>query len=336
MNFAGQHLEKRGFPHAIRSHESHAVAAQHPQVKILHDGLVAVDFRDALGLDHPLARLLTRVELELCGALPADLAAAFFAQCRQCAHPALIAFAPRRDTLNRPFRFGLDLAIQLVAGLVFLGPDGFAPFFKAVKPSLAPLDLATVDPQGRPGQRAQEGAVVADQHKSGAGALQFFFKPFNRLDIEMVGRLVQQHQFRRFGHQLGQGGTATLPARCRGDKRFRIELQPFGHHGDLVFLALGQHGGGVIAQGFKPRQIGVLLHIADMHTGRHHAQALVGFDQPGHHLHQGGFTRAVAANQRHPVTGLDDKIKLVKNGIAAESQRDARKLEKGCACHAAC
>ena len=248
----------------------------------------------------------------------------------------MVAFAPGRDALDRPFRLGLDLAIQLVAGVVFLGPNGFAPFFKAVKPGLAAFDLAAINPQCRPRQRAQERAVVRDQHESGAGAFKFFFKPFNGLDIKMVGRLVQQHQFRRFGHQLGKRRTATLAARCGGYGCFGVELQPFGHHRHFIFFALGQHGCRVIAQGRKARQIRVLLHIADMHAGRHHADAVVGFHKPRHHLHQGGFARAVAADQRHPITGLDDKIKLVKNGIAAESQRDARKLEKGCACHAAC
>ena len=49
----------------------------------------------------------------------------------------------------------------------------------------------------------------------------------------------------------------------------------------------------------------------------------IGFDQPGHHLHQGGFARPIAPHKGHTVAGLNHKVQAVKNGIAAESQRDA-------------
>jgi hypothetical protein len=149
----------------------------------------------------------------------------------------------------------------------------------------------------------------------------------------MVGRFVQQHQFRRLGQKLGQRRPATFAAGGGGDRGGGVELQPLGHHGKPVILAFGQVRGGEIAKRGKAGKVGLLLHIADGHAGRHGPQAAVGLDQPGHHLHQRRLARAVAADQRDAVAGLDGQRELVEDRVAAEGQRDAGKLEKGCACH---
>ena len=227
----------------------------------------------------------------------------------------------------------LDLAIQLVTRLILFGPNGFAPLFKAVKPGFAAAHLTPVDPVGGFGQSAQEGAVMADQHIGAAGRFQLGLQPFDGLDVQMVGRFVQEHQLRRLGHEFGQGRPPPLTARGGGDRRFGVELQPLGHDGHLIAFAIGQAAGRVIAQGGIARQIGVLLHISHGHTGRHNAQTRIRLDQPRHHLHQGGLARSIAPHQRNPVAGLHHKVKVVEDRIATEGQGNAGKLKKGCACH---
>ena len=167
---------------------------------------------------------------------------------------------------------------------------------------------------------------MADQDKGLAGAGKFSLQPFDGLNVQMVGRLVQQHKFRRLGHQFGQRGPAPLAARSGRNRHIGAEFQPLGHHIHLVSLLLGQTAGRVISQSGKARDVGVLLHIADADAGGHDARAAVRQDEPGHHLHQGGLARAIAAHQRHPVARLDHEVKLVENWIAAKGQRNLREL----------
>ena len=246
---AGQHLDERGLAGAVRADKGHPVAAQHAQVKWLQDHPLAKGFRDALGVDHPLARLLATVQLHRRRALPADLPRALVTQRGQRADAALVALAACRNALDCPFRLGLDLAVQLVAGLVLGGPQGLAPILEMFKAAILPAHLATVDPQRGPGQGTQKGAVVRDQHEGRAGAGKLFFQPADGLDIQMVRRLVQQHQLGRLGQQAGQCGAATLAPRGGRHRPVGIEFQPLGRHLDPVALGLVQSGAGEIAQG---------------------------------------------------------------------------------------
>ncbi|MPL74802.1 hypothetical protein SDC9_20621 [bioreactor metagenome] len=332
-DLAGQHLQQRGLAHAVRADEGDAVAAQHAQVEVLHDGLVAEGLGEALRLDHPLARGARAFKLHRRGALAANLPRALGAQRLKRAHPAHVALAPRRDPLDRPFRLGLDLAIELVACLVFFGPDLLAPVLEGLEAALLPAQRAAVEPERGPRQVAQEGAVVRDQHEGGAGGLQLVLEPADRLDVEVVGGLVEQHELGRLGQKLGQRRAPPLAARGGGNRGLGAEFQPLGHHLDAVLFGLGEAGAGEIAERGKPRQVGFLLHVAHARAARHHARSLVGFDEPRHHLHQRRLARAVAADERDAVALLDGEIEPVEDGVAAEGEGDAGKLEKGCACH---
>ena len=246
---AGQHLDERRLAGAVRADKGHAITAQHAQVEGLQNGAITKGFRDALGVDHPLARLLATVQFHRRRALPADLARALVTQSGQRADAALVALAAGADALDRPLRLGLDLAIQLVAGLVLGGPQGLAPILEMLKATILPAHLAAVDPQRGTGQGAQKGAVVRDQHEGRAGAGKLFFQPADSLDVQMVRRLVQQHQLGRLGQQAGQCGAATLAPRGGRHRPVGIEFQPLGRHLDPVALGLVQSGAGEIAQG---------------------------------------------------------------------------------------
>ena len=208
----GQQPQQCGFANAVRPDKGHPVAAQDAQVQTLHDHLVAESLGQARRFDHLFARQGAAVEQHRRSALPPDLRRAAFAQHLQRPHPALIAFPARRNALDRPFAFGLDLAVQLVAGLIFLGPDFLAPILEGHKALIALAQQPPVQPQRRAGQAAQQRAVVADDDIGRARVGQFLLQPFDGRDIQVVGRLVQQHHFRRFSHQLGQSRPAAFPA----------------------------------------------------------------------------------------------------------------------------
>ena len=127
----------------------------------------------------------------------------------------LVALAAGADALDRPAPLGLYLAVELVARLVLGGPGFLAPFLEGVEAAFLTAHLAPVDPQGRPRQPPQERAVVRDQHESRPRLGQLLFQPADRLDVQVVGGLVQQHQFRRLGQQPRQ--RRPPPARSKAE-----------------------------------------------------------------------------------------------------------------------
>ena len=71
-------------------------------------------------------------------------------------------------------------------------------------------------------------------------SLQLALQPFDRLDVEMVGRLVEQHQLGRLGHQPRQRRAPPLAARGGGDRGGGIEAQPLGRDRQAIVLARRQ------------------------------------------------------------------------------------------------
>ena len=142
----------------------------------------------------------------------------------------------------------------------------------------------------------------------------------------MVCGLVQQHQIRRFSHQLGQSRTAALSARCGFDQALGVKFQPFRRTLYAVKFPGLQRAGGKITQSGMAGHGRILLHITSRQTRRDHPRAAVWFNQAGHHFHQGGFSGPVAAHQGQPVAGLHNQIKPVKNRITAKCQRNIAKL----------
>src|SRR3546814_8776743 len=78
---------------------------------------------------------------------------------------------------------------------------GVEPFFLAaqvVVPVAWPAGhLAAVDLDDARGQRAQEAAVMGDEHERAGPALEEALEPVDRGDVEVVGRLVEQQHVRR-------------------------------------------------------------------------------------------------------------------------------------------
>lgn len=87
----------------------------------------------------------------------------------------------------------------------------------------------------------QKRAVVRDNDKAAAVVLQKVFQPAARFQVQIVGRLVQQHDVRACQYYFGQAD-AHLPAAGKGFYRAvqvgRIKAQPLQHFADAVFAAV--------------------------------------------------------------------------------------------------
>ena len=73
-------------------------------------------------------------------------------------------------------------------------------------------------------------------------------EPLDRGDVEMVGRLVEQHQVRAAGHQPGQGGAPALAPRGGGRVEALRHPEPVHRRLGPPALAFLEIGGGVVAE----------------------------------------------------------------------------------------
>ena len=78
-------------------------------------------------------------------------------------------------------------------------------------------------------QTVEEDAVVGDENKGAGEAQQVGFEPLDGADVEMVGRLVQEQQFRVTDKRLRQGHAALPAAGERTEPGRGVELQPRQH-----------------------------------------------------------------------------------------------------------
>ena len=122
----------------------------------------------------------------------AAIVAPLVAQRVQISEPLDIALAPAGDAVAQPMLLVDDLAVELVLVALFFRQHLVAPGFKSSKAAVDLLDLAAIQPGGRAGKIGEEAAVVADQDQRAAAAVELFFQPLDRGEIQMVGRLVQQ------------------------------------------------------------------------------------------------------------------------------------------------
>jgi hypothetical protein len=80
------------------------------------------------------------------------------------------------------------------------------------------LELPGLEMDDPVGDAVQEVAVVADQDQRPGIALEVALEPKRRLEVEVVGRLVEQHQV-RLGEQRGGQGDAHPPAAGKAGER---------------------------------------------------------------------------------------------------------------------
>ena len=218
---------------------------------------------------------------------------------------------------------------------VFVLPCLVAPGLEGGKALFLPPHLSPVNPERRAGEFGQETTVVADQDKPFAGTLQFVFEPANRFDIEVVGRFVKQHQVRVLRHQPRQRRATALAARGGFDRAGGIEFEPLACTLHLVEFRRIKPMHRVIAKRCEGAEVGVLFHVTGADARWHDAVALVGFDAPSHHFHQGRFARPVSANKRNAVPRLHHKAEIMEHRLTTEGQRDVVELEKRNDGHAA-
>jgi hypothetical protein len=227
-------FEQRRLAAAVGADQADLVAAQHGGREVVDQQLVPEAHADVTQLGDDLARRQPGVQLQ--PHLPEHVAPrrALLAQLQQPRHAADAACAPRLHALAHPHLFlrqqlvgtrraaGFSLQLAQLGGL-----EGREVARVAAQHGAVELDDAR-------GHGVDEGAVVRHQHQRAAPLAQQALQPLDGIDVEVVGRLVEQQQLGR-GDQRARQRDALLGAtRERVDPRLGIELQPLQRLGDAL------------------------------------------------------------------------------------------------------
>ena len=325
---AGQQVEQRGLAGAVGADDADAVAAQHAGGEAAHDGAFAERLVDALGHhDHaPGDVALGGGELGAAGGAAHLLGAG--AQFVQVAEAADVALAPGGDAVAQPVFFHHQLAVQLVALLCLLFQRVVAPGFEMGEAAIQPAGGTAVEPDDAAGERFEQAPIMADQHHGGAQGGQFRLQPGDGGQVEVVGRLVQQQDIGRGGEHPGQGGAACFAAGQAGGVLGAVQAEGFQQGADAVGVVARAEAGFSIGEGgFEAGEIRLLRQVAHGGAGLDEALARVLIDQAGGDFQQGGFARAVAADQAQPVAGRDGNIRPAQQRRGAEGEVDVGQEE---------
>src|SRR6185312_16740061 len=95
-----------------------------------------------------------------------------------------------------PVFLGDDSAIELVLIAFLFGQHCVAPFFEMGKSTLKAARLSAIEPDRAARERRKKASIVADDHKRAAPGIEIPLQPFDRGEVEMIGRLVEKQDIR--------------------------------------------------------------------------------------------------------------------------------------------
>src|SRR5690606_10656164 len=241
--------------------------------------------------------------------------------------PALVALAPRGHAALEPVRLDLELGVELLGRARLFGVDLLLPRLVAAEADFLAPEHAAVEPQRRAGQALQERAVVADDDERALVAAEPGFEPFDRGEVEVVGRLVEQQEVGLERERAGNSGAALLAPACRGGGAAHVDAELVGDRLDLVPLrrvpAIRVPCERKVHQRGERREIGLLLEHDDPGARLDRALALVGLDAVRDQPEQRGLADAVAADQRQPVARTDVQVEVAEQPAPALLQAQA-------------
>ena len=129
--------------------------------------------------------------------------------------------------------------------LIGLGAEAALPVgFVVLIVALEPHDLAVAfEREHVRGDAVEEPAIVADDDGAAGEVEQRFLERAQRVDVEIVGRLVEQQQVAALLQQLRQVHAVALAARQRADLpllpgALEVEPRDVGARGDLALAQL--------------------------------------------------------------------------------------------------
>ena len=177
-------------------------------------------------------------------------------------------------------------------------------------------------------------AVVADGDGGERGRGEQLLQPFDSSQIEVVGRLVEQHHIGLNDHGFGDCQPLSPTAgECGG---LDVEVGKAGSAGEFAEPPLavgfpdvgaGQRGFQYLADGEAGSEARVLRDVRGAGTFAHCQFAGVRLDLPGQNRQQGGFAGAVGADEADAGAVFHGERDVAKQGSGAELLGDGLRVE---------
>jgi hypothetical protein len=199
---------------------------------------------------------------------------------------------------------------------------------------------------------------VGDGHHAALEVDQQVFQPLDRVQVQVVGRLVEQQHVGAHHQRLGQRHAFAGAAGQGADHGFGVQVQavdgfldplrpvPAVERLDLalhrvqvavaVGVALDQLlcAGDTLAHGGEDTGFGVehglLGDVGDTQALLQLQDAVIGLFHAGEDFQQRGLAGAVAADEAHPFGGFDGQVGVVEECNMAEGELG---VEEGDECH---
>ena len=170
---------------------------------------------------------------------------------------------------------------------------------------------------------------MADHHQRPLMRLHQLFQPFNGRQIQMVCGLIQQQHIWLTYQRTGQRGTSGLTTGQPVCHPVWFHPHLHQHRFGTVNLA------GIIkplhhirGQRLRAFDFRGLWQIGNLCAGADPQAAFIWFRITRDKLHQGGFPRAIASDQRQPVTSMQGQIHMPQQPAIAKIHAHIRKCQK--------
>ena len=265
---AGDELEEGGLAGAVDAHHAPALAAANEEVHPVVDDLLAVRLAHLIELHHVVARARRRLEVEAkaLGALGRLEALDLLELLHPRLHLRGVAGAGfeasdesfflgehRLLTVDRALRLDVEERPLLDVVLVVAAEDG---------------QLAAVDLDDLADDAVHELAIVRGEDERAVVVLEERLEPDDRLDVEMVRGLVEEHRVGAHQEDAGEGDAHLPAARERADVAVHRLLREAETGEDLARLGVER----VAAELLEPRlrlaeRLDQLVHLAPQVSG---------------------------------------------------------------------
>jgi hypothetical protein len=164
---------------------------------------------------------------------------------------------------------------------------------------------------------------VRDQHKRRAAAHELVLQPFDRRQVEMVGRFVEKQDVRLRRHHAGKRRTPRLAAGKALWVLFPGQAQMLQEIGDAIAIVAGAEPRfGIGLDRLEAVEVRRLVQIADGHRGVPEDLARLRLGKAGCNPHQRRLAGAIAADETDAVAGFDLQAGAGEKRRAAEGQED--------------
>ena len=182
----------------------------------------------------------------------------------------------------------------------------------------------------------QEDAVVADEQQGAVEGGELLLEQLERLDIEVVGRLVEGQQVAGIEEEAGEEQAVALAPRehldgCTGAGGLEEEVLQVGE--DMARPAVHHDGLAPFGEVLRHALFGIqfraqLVDAADLQPAAVGDAAGRGLQPARQQAQQRGLARAVASREAGTLPPLDVQIHVIQNRVAAHAERDILKRDE--------